>query len=150
MNIFKKFSIVIISVGVYLAILIPPVLFVSCSKDNQLEIQNNFPFEVEVMPVRKEIAYLQAVEIRVKIKRSGYYDDTQYFIRYFQYEGEGQLKYYDDPSYQPNDTYDLPKPNEQFRLYYTSISKVSQSFSIWISDSFGNEREVKFEFKNKD
>lgn len=117
----------------------------SCKKD--LEIQQDFPFEVEVMPVPKAVAINQTVEMRITIKRTGVYDGTEYFIRYFQYEGEGQLKCFDDPSYQPNDLYELP--SEEFRLYYTSLSTVSQSFSIWISDSFGNEKEVKFEFNNK-
>lgn len=97
---------------------------------------------------REAVANNQTVEIRVSIKRTGMYSGTDYFIRYFQYDGIGQLKCYDDPSYQPNDLYELP--SEQFRLYYTSLSTVSESFSIWISDSFGNEREVKFEFNNKD
>ncbi|WP_298939265.1 DUF3872 domain-containing protein [uncultured Dysgonomonas sp.] len=120
--------------------------FVSCKKD--LKIQQDFLFEVEVMPVPKEIANNSTIEIRVTIKRTGNYAGTGYFIRYFQYDGVGQLKYYDDPSYQPNDLY--PLQSEQFRLYYTSLSTVSQSFSIWISDSFGNEKEVKFEFNSKD
>lgn len=121
-------------------------IFVSCKKE--LEIQQDFPFEVMVMPVPKDIAKNKTIEIRVTIKRTGNYVGTGYFIRYFQYDEDGQLKYYDDPSYQPNDIY--PLQSEQFRLYYTSLSTVSQSFSIWISDSFGNEREVKFEFNSKD
>ncbi|MBL7706773.1 MAG: DUF3872 domain-containing protein [Taibaiella sp.] len=119
--------------------------FVSCKKD--LEIQQDFPFEVHVMPVPKAIAINHSVEIRVSIKSAGTYNGTDYFIRYFQYDGEGQLKCYDDPSYQSNDLYELP--SEEFRLYYTSLSTVSESFSIWISDNFGNEKEVKFEFNNK-
>lgn len=118
---------------------------VSCKKD--LEIQQDFPFEVVVMPVPKAVAKNHSIEIRVRIKSTGIYNGTEYFIRYFQFDGEGQLKCYDDPSYQPNDLY--PLPSEEFRLYYTSLSTVSESFSIWISDSFGNEKEVKFEFNNK-
>lgn len=120
--------------------------FMSCKKE--LEIQQDFPFEVKVMPVPKDIANNKTIEIRLTIKRTGNYVGTGYFIRYFQYDGAGQLKYYDDPSYQPNDLY--PLQSEQFRLYYTSLSTISQSFSIWISDSFGNEKEVKFEFNSKD
>ena len=48
----------------------------------------------------------------------------------------------------PNDLYQLPVT--QFRLYYTSQSAVSQSFDIWISDNFGNEKKVSFQFNNKD
>ncbi|MCC2600503.1 DUF3872 domain-containing protein [Sphingobacterium sp. FBM7-1] len=47
-----------------------------------------------------------------------------------------------------NDLYNLPQT--QFRLYYTSQSTVSQSFDIWISDNFGNEKQVSFQFNSRD
>ena len=131
-----------------LAILTASVTLVSCSKDDQLEIQNDFPFEVKVMPVPKDVAIGQTVEIRITVQRKGNYSNTQYLLRYFQFDGQGTLRYYDEPPYLPNDLYLLPK--EQFRLYYTSSSTVSQSFEVWISDSFGNEKQISFQFNNAD
>lgn len=131
-----------------LAILTASVTLVSCSKDDDLEIQNNFPFEVNVMPVPKDVANGQTVEIRITIQRIGNYTGTQYYLRYFQYDGQGTLRYYDEPPYLPNDLY--PLQAEQFRLYYTSTSTVSQSFAVWISDSFGNEKQISFQFNNTD
>ncbi|MBN8785821.1 MAG: DUF3872 domain-containing protein [Terrimonas sp.] len=119
----------------------------SCNKD-ELDIQQNYPFEVKVMPVPGDISNGQTVEIRVTIERSGSFNDAKYFIRYFQYDGQGTLRYYNEPPYMPNDLYQLPVT--QFRLYYTSQSAVSQSFDIWISDNFGNEKKVSFQFNNKD
>ena len=133
---------------VFLAILTASVTLVSCSKDDELEIQNNFPFEVNVMPVPKDVANGQTVEIRITIQRIGNYTGTQYYLRYFQFDGQGTLRYYDEPPYLPNDLYPLPK--EQFRLYYTSASTVSQSFEVWISDSFGNEKQLSFQFNSTD
>lgn len=133
---------------VFLAILTTSVTLVSCSKDDDLEIQNNFPFEVNVMPVPKDVANDQTVEIRITIKRTGNYNNTQYFLRYFQFDGQGTLQYYNEPPYLPNDLYSLP--TEQFRLYYTSTSTVSQSFEVWISDSFGNEKQMNFQFNSSD
>lgn len=137
------------SINVVLSLVVSIIVlvsFASCKKE--LDIQQDFPFEVSVMPVPKAIANNHSIEIRVRIKRTGVYKGTEYFIRYFQYDGQGQLKCYDDPSYQRNDLY--PLPSDEFTLYYTSLSTVSEAFSIWISDSFGNEKEVKFEFNNKD
>lgn len=131
-----------------LAVLISSITLVSCSKDDELEIQNDFPFEVTVMPVPKEIANGQTVEIRLTIQRSGNYNNTQYYLRYFQFDGQGSLRYYDESPYLPNDLYALP--TEQFRLYYTSNSTVSQSFEVWISDNFGNEKQLSFEFNSSD
>jgi len=146
--IFNKFRIGLLPIYVFLAILTASLTLVSCSKDDELEIQNDFPFEVKVMPVPKAVANGQTVEIRITIQRTGNYVNTQYFLRYFQFDGQGTLRYYDEPPYLPNDLYQLP--TEQFRLYYTSTSVVSQSFDVWISDSFGNEKQISFQFNGAD
>lgn len=143
---FKQFKIGLLPIYVLLAILTSSFTMVSCSKDDELEIQNDFPFEVQVMPVPKDVSHGQTVEIRMTIKRSGNYSNTQYFIRYFQFDGQGTLRYYNEPAYLPNDLY--PIPAEQFRLYYTSTSTVSQSFDVWISDSFGNEKQLSLDFNS--
>ncbi|MFD1166674.1 DUF3872 domain-containing protein [Sphingobacterium daejeonense] len=139
--IFNKFK-----TGLLLLILSASFMLVSCSKDDELEIQNDFPFEVNVMPIPKDVANGQTIEIRITIQRTGNYSNTQYYLRYFQFDGQGTLRYYDDAPYLPNDLYSLP--TEQFRLYYTSNSIVSQAFDVWISDSFGNEKQLSFQFNN--
>ncbi|WP_253785851.1 DUF3872 domain-containing protein [Flavobacterium sp. HSC-32F16] len=129
------------------AVMISSFTLLSCSGD-ELQIQNNFPFEVKVMPVPTAISNGDRVEIRITIQQNGHYTGTQYFIRYFQSEGKGTLRYYDEPKYLPNDLYQMPA--QQFRLYYTSQSTVSQSFDVWISDNFGNEKQLIFQFNNSD
>lgn len=129
------------------AVMASAIILTSCNKD-ELDIQQNYPFEVKVMPVPKGIINGQTVEIRITIQRSGDFKDANYCIRYFQYDGQGTLRYYNDAQYMPNDLY--PLPQTQFRLYYTSQSTVSQSFDIWISDNFGNEQQVSFEFNSSD
>lgn len=114
--------------------------------DTDLEIRQNFPFEVSVMPVPGGVKENETVEIRILLETVSNYSETTYNIRYFQYEGSGKLQYDDDPPYLPNDEYALSQ--KQFRLYYTSESTESHQFSIWIKDSFGNERRVDFEFDN--
>lgn len=135
-----------LKIGLVLLILSASFTLVSCSKDDGLEIQNDFPFEINVMPVPKEVVNGQTIEIRITIQRAGNYNNTQYYLRYFQFDGKGTLRYYDDAPYLPNDLYSLP--TEQFRLYYTSNSTVSQAFDIWISDSFGNEKQLNFQFNS--
>jgi hypothetical protein len=123
------------------------LLIPSCNKD-ELEIQQDYPFEVKVMPVPKEITNGQTVEIRITIQRRGKFKDTRYYLRYFQFDGQGLLRCHNDPPYLPNDVY--PLPSEQFRLYYTSRSAAATSFNIWITDNFGNEKQVSFQFNSKD
>ncbi|MFZ4860909.1 DUF3872 domain-containing protein [Sphingobacterium sp. Mn56C] len=146
--IFNKLRAKLVPVYILLAILTASVTLVSCSKDNDLEIQNDFPFEINVMPVPKDVVNGQTVEIRIMIQRKGSYHNTKYYIRYFQFDGKGTLQYNDEQPYLPNDLYQLQ--TEQFRLYYTSASIVSQSFDVWISDSFGNEKRISFQFNSKD
>lgn len=118
----------------------------SCEKE--LNVQQHFPFEVKVMPVPKGIAQGSTVEIRCQIQTESQYTENQYFIRYFQFDGQGCLKIASPTATAllPNDLYVLP--NKTFRLYYTSHSEVSEMFAIWISDSFGSEQKVEFEFNN--
>jgi hypothetical protein len=140
---FNRFRIGLLPMYVLLTILISFVT--SCSKD-ELEIQNDFPFEVKVMPIPKEIANGNTVEIRITIQPTGNYSNAQYYLRYFQFDGQGTLQYNEETPYLPNDLYSLQ--TKQFRLYYTSNSTVSQSFDVWISDNFGNEKQLSFEFNS--
>lgn len=139
--IFKRFK------KALLAVLIASFTLLSCDKD-ELEIQQDFPFEVKAMPVPKDIGRGSTVEIRISIERDNSYSGAEYFIRYFQFDGQGSLQYYDAAPYLPNDLY--PLKEEQFRLYYTSQSVISQSFDVWISDNLGNEKKLSFQFNNSD
>lgn len=122
------------------------IIIFGCKRES-LNVTQDFPFSVEVMPVPKEVAKQETVEIRCRILKTGNYD-TKYYLRYFQFDGRGTLRLGSGPAYTPNDLYSLP--GETFRLYYTSASNVTQSFDIWISDSFGNERKISFQFNNRD
>ncbi|MDF2931054.1 MAG: hypothetical protein K0R36_385 [Chryseobacterium sp.] len=119
------------------------IVFNSC-QDNDLEMKQNFPFDVNVMPIPSKIKEGEIVEIRIILETAGNFSETKYSIRYFQFEGNGKLQRYSDEPYLPNDEYILPE--KQFRLYYTSQSSESHQFSIWIKDSFGNEKRIDFEF----
>ena len=122
-------------------------LFTSCKKE--LDVQQNFPFEVKVLPVPKSIGKTDTVEIRCELRSPYQYNENRYFIRYFQYEGKGSLR--TSPQGEAlfvNDVYPLASKGA-FRLYYTSASEANQSLSVWISDSFGNEQKLDFEFNVK-
>jgi len=146
-RLYKKYRLHFQVSVIVVMMLIASIITVSCDRE-ELEIQQNYPFEVRVMPVPKNVSDGQTVEIRITIERSGNFSDARYYLRYFQFDGTGTLRYYDEPSYLPNDLYLLPKM--QFRLYYTSSSTVSQSFDIWVSDNFGNEELLSFQFNSRD
>ena len=56
-------------------------LFTSCKKE--LDVQQNFPFEVKVLPVPKSIGKTDTVEIRCELRSPYLYDENRYFILTF-------------------------------------------------------------------
>ena len=117
------------------------------SCDDELDIQQSYPFTVETMPVPNEVTKGQTVEIRCEMKKEGNYDNALYTIRYFQFEGEGTLKMDNGITFLPNDRYLLE--NEKFRLYYTSGCSEAQNFIVVVVDNFGNAYELEFDFNNQ-
>ncbi len=119
----------------------------SCSDD--LDVQQSYPFTVEVMPYADKIAKGQTVELRFEIKPEGNYANTLYTIRYFQYDGEGSLKLVDGPVLVNNDRVLLE--SKTFRLNYTAKSDEAHKFLVVVEDNFGsNPWEQTFEFNSKD
>ena len=92
----RKYRLHLQAAFMLLAMLVCSVVLTSCEKD-ELDIRQNYPFEVQVMPVPKEVTNWQTVEIRITVQRSGNFSDAKYFIRYFQFDGQGALRYYSDP-----------------------------------------------------
>lgn len=119
----------------------------SCSDD--LDVQQSYPFTVDVMPYADKITQGQTVELRFEIKPEGNYTNTLYTIRYFQYDGEGTLKLVDGPVLVNNDRVLLE--SKTFRLSYTAHSSEAHKFLVVIEDNFGSTPwEQIFEFNGKD
>lgn len=119
----------------------------SCSDD--LDVQQSYPFTVEVMPYADKIAKGQTIELRFEIKPEGNYANTLYTIRYFQYDGEGSLKLVDGPVLVNNDRVLLE--SKIFRLNYTAKSDEAHKFLVVVEDSFNTTPwQQTFEFNSKD
>ena len=119
----------------------------SCSDD--LDVQQSYPFTVEVMPFVDKIKQGQTVELRFEIVPEGNYANTLYTIRYFQYDGEGTLKLVDGPVLVNNDRVLLE--SKTFRLNYTAKSADAHKFLVVVEDNFGSTPwEQTFEFNGKD
>ena len=121
------------------------ILLVNACNDN-VDIQQSYPFRIETMPVPKKLKVGETAEIRCQLHRDGRFEETKYFIRYFQPDGAGTLKMSDGTVLLPNDLY--PLPSETFRLYYTSASTDQQTIDIYIIDSFGQMQQLLLSFYN--
>ena len=129
--------------GVYIIGII--LLLSACN--SQLDIQQQYPFTLSAMPVQKSIVIDETVEIRMKLHREGYFEETEYYIRYFQVDGAGDLKLEDGTVFLPNDLYKLTE--DAFRLYYTSKATDQQKIDVYVEDNFGQTEQISFNFNNK-
>ena len=122
-------------------------LFTACNDD--MDVQQAYPFTVETMPVPTRIVKGETVEIRCELKREGRFSDARYTIRYFQPDGKGSLKMEDGTVLKPNDRYLLNE--RRFRLYYTSQSADdSQTIDLYFEDNWGNMRQLTYGFNVND
>lgn len=124
------------------------LVFTLTSCDDDLDVQQSYPFTVDVMPYPDKIANGETVELRMAIVPEGNYSNTLYTIRYFQYEGKGVLKLVDGPTLVNNDRVLLE--SKQFRLNYTARSTGSHELLVTIEDNYGTKWEQTFEFNNSD
>ena len=133
--------------GFWIALFAIVISMTSCSDD--LDVQQSYPFTVEVMPYGDKIKQGETVELRFEIKPEGNYANTLYTIRYFQYDGEGTLKLVDGPVLVNNDRVLLE--SKTFRLNYTAKSADAHKFLVVIQDNFNSTPwEQTFEFNGKD
>jgi len=129
--------------GVYIIGII--LLLSACN--SQLDIQQQYSFTLSAMPVPKSLEIGETVEIKMKLHREGYFEETEYYIRYFQVDGAGDLKLEDGTIFLPNDLYKLTE--DAFRLYYTSKSTDQQKIDVYVEDNFGQTEQITFNFNNK-
>ena len=99
------------------------LLYMTACSD-KLDVQQMYEFDLATLPVQTTIVKGEEAEIRCQLVRSGEYQDTKYFIRYFQPTGKGELRMENGTVLLPNDLYLLPE--ETFRLYYRSFGTDQQ------------------------
>lgn len=121
------------------------LLFTGC--DDKLDVQQMYEFSVGTMPVQKKIRMGETVEIRCQLNRTGIYKPAQYYIGYFQSEGNGLLQYENYLLLLPNNFYEFE--NEFFRLYYTSHCQDQQVIDITVLDNFNQEYKFSVSFTNE-
>ena len=134
----KKFS------AYFLYTLLLSAIVCACSDD--LDIHQSYSFDLVSMPVQKRIAENETAEIRCELVKEGDYAQAEFFIRYFQPDGKGELRLDDGTVFLPNDLYPLDR--EVFRLYYTSHCADQQVIDIYIVDNFGQVVQKTFSWQN--
>ena len=117
---------------------------IACACSDNIDIKQDYEFSVSHLPVPKKIKKGETIEIRCQLERSGFYADTAYKFRYFQFDGKGTLRMDGSEPFLPNDYYDLTR--ESFSFYYTSQSDEQAVFDIYFFNSEGNSFTLGFTF----
>jgi len=117
-----------------------------CACSDDLDIQQAYTFDLVTMPVQKRIVQGETAEIRCQLVKEGEYRQAQFYIRYFQPDGVGELKMDDGTVFLPNDLYPLDRTT--FRLYYTSHCTDQQVIDVYIEDNFGQVVQQTFSWQN--
>ncbi len=120
------------------------LLALACSND--MDINKVYAFDLVCMPVQKKIVQGEVAEIRAQIVKEGEFQDTKFYIRYFQVDGKGELRLDNGTVLLPNDLYLLEK--ETFRMYYTSHCTDQQLIDVYIEDNHGQVVQKTFSFQN--
>lgn len=104
------------------------------SGDNDL--QQSFPFTVEVVPCSDEITIGENVDLHFRIKPHRDYKNTTYTIRYYQNDGEGTLKLVDGPMLCGHRVH---LDSRTFHLNYTANSSEAHKFLVIVEDNFSSK-----------
>ncbi len=121
------------------------LMCISCADD--LDVKQAYSFDLQTMPVQKQIVVGETAEIRCTLVKEGDYAGVSFTIRYFQPDGKGELRTDDGLIFEPNDRYPLERTT--FRLYYTSHSTDQQTIDIYIEDNLGQIVQATFSFQNE-
>lgn len=117
---------------------------IACACSGDLDIKQDYGFEVTCLPVPKKLKIGETAEMRMQVVRQGYFSGAQYRMRFFLFDGQGTLAFDDGIPLQPNDDYILRQ--ESFRMYYTSRSQERQVFTLYFFDNMGNSHSMEFSF----
>ncbi len=124
------------------------VLLLLFSCNSALDVQQSYEFDIEVMPLPKEIKQNETIEIRCSLTEEGNFIDNRYTIRFFQFDGGGKLHLgQEGEAFLPNDRYELL--DKEFRMYYTSLGDKSHAFEVVIENSFGRAKTLEFRMNAK-
>lgn len=120
---------------------------IACACSDNIDIKQDYEFKVTHLPVPKRLQVNETAEIRCTLHREGKYNNVQYYLRYFQYDGAGQLWMNDGEPFLPNDAYEVTQTS--FRLYFRSLSEDAHNIEVVFFDSFGREFPISFTFNNE-
>ena len=142
-------NVIYICIGALFAVL----AFGSCNDD--IDIRQDYDFNLSSWYLQKQIATGETVEIRFYLDREGDYEKAEYEIGYIQMEGKGEVTDSEGVRLVNREVrplaevpeLDRENPVRQvFTLFYRSTSARRSELKFFVRDNFGQERELAVTF----
>lgn len=142
-------NVIYICIGALFAVL----AFGSCNDD--IDIRQDYDFNLSSWYLQKQIATGETVEIRFYLDREGDYEKAEYEIGYIQVEGKGEVTDCEGVKLVNREVrpleempgLDTDNPVKQvFTLFYRSTSARRSELKFFVRDNFGQEREMSVSF----
>lgn len=111
----------------------------SCAKE-ELEIKQNFDYEVTMQKYRTDVEVNKPVDLVFFIKNAGKYEGVQYSVNYFLRQGSGQL--YDRKNQLLGDNTPYRVQGDTLQIRYTPTSQGDHTIEVEFSDNFGLRKEI--------
>ena len=125
------------------------------SRDDKIDIRQDYDFSLSSWYLQKQIATGETVEIRFYLDREGDYEKAEYEIGYIQMEGKGEVSDSEGIKLVNREVrpltevpgLDTENPVKQvFTLFYRSTSARRSELKFFVRDNFGQEREMSVSF----
>lgn len=133
------------------------MLLFSCN--DKITVEREFDFAIECWHLQSTIRQGEEVELRLTLKRTDRFEGTEYYIGYIQLAGKGEVYDREGTLLVNRELHELTSVaeldrrdpnNQQFTLFYKSLSEKDTHIQIVVADSFSQERILDVTFTNAD
>lgn len=126
--------------------------------NDRIKVTQSYDFNIQTWPLPSQTEQGEEVEIRFTLRRDGAFAGCQYYFRWVQTEGTGDVYDGKDMFYTDRELYELAVVHAldttdpylyRFTLYYRSLTDDASSVRFIIEDNFGHSHDVVCEFRSK-
>lgn len=131
------------------------LLFSRCN--DKISVDRQVDFTLECWHLQSTIRQGEQVELRLTLKQTSDFEGTEYYIGYIQLSGKGEVYDRDGTLLVNRELHELTSiaeldrrdpNNQQFTLFYKSLSSKNTELQIIVADNFGEQKTLDISFAN--
>lgn len=132
------------------------LLFSRCN--DKISVDQQVDFTLECWHLQNTIRQGEEVELRLTLKQTTDIDGTEFYIGYIQLAGKGEVYDRDGTLLVNRELHELTSiveldrrdpNNQQFTLFYKSLSSKNSEIQIIVADNFGQQRTLHISFTSE-